>query len=410
MKLFKKTSALLIALLLTVVVAFNIRLYYQPKFVRHGPCQLNQDLIDHLAHLKEKLHAGAASDMQQLFPEGFLFLNAVYGLSWAEVAAVLPDTDAVHREAMGELNWVLQELASEEARRPFNPELEPAYGIFYCGWSNYVLGRKLKLLPKSDWDTLEVQLFRQNCEAITEAVKNRNSPFPESYTHSCWPADMVVGMASVAIGEALFPGTYQTAIREWIIAVKARTDGLGLLPHSCSPENGAVLESARGSSQSLILNFLLEIDPDFARAQFRIYKAQFLDSRIGLPGIREYPKGITGVEDVDSGPVIWDIGGAASIVGKRTMALYGEQQVATGLRNSIETFGIGKTRDGKKKYLAGGLPVADGFIAWSNSVEACKPKAIASTGGGWRMKIQLLSLALFVLGGFAIFKLLKPKR
>jgi len=407
-KEFKKIIALFITLFLIGVAAFNFRLYYQPTFLQHGPCQLNQDLIHHLAHLKEKLHAGAASDMQQLYPEGFVFLNAIYGLSLAEVATAFPNTETLHLEAMEELNWVLQELASEEARRNFDADLEPAYGIFYRGWCNYVLGRKLMLLPKAAWDSLEVQQFRQNCADITDALKKRNSPFLESYAQACWPADMVVGMASVAIYEDLFPGTYQTTIGEWIIEVKTKTDGLGLLPHSSIPENGAVLEPARGSSQSLMLNFLLEIDPDFARAQFGIYKAQFLDSRLGLPGIREYPKGTTGVEDIDSGPVIWDIGGVASIVGRRTMALYGEQQVATGLRNSIETFGMGKTKQGKKYYLFGGLPTADGFIAWSNSVEVCKPQ-VTTPDGGWRLKIQVMSLALFILGGFAIFKLLKIK-
>lgn len=408
MKAFKRIIALLISLFLIGVAAFNIRLYYQPTFVQHGPCQLNQDLIHHLSHLKEKLHAGAASYMQQLYPEGFVFLNAIYGLSWAEVAAALPNSEALHREAMKELNWVLQELVSEEARQNFNSDLEPTYGIFYRGWSNYVLGRKLKLLPKATWDSLEVQQFQKNCADIVDALKNGNSPFLESYAHACWPADMVVAMASVAICEDLFPGTYQTAIKEWIIAIKAKTDGLGLLPHSSMPENGAVLEPARGSSQSLMLNFLLEIDPDFARAQFEIYKAHFLDARLGLPGIREYPKGTTGGEDFDSGPVIWDIGGAASIVGRRTMFLYGEHQIATGLRNSIETFGMGKTRQGKKNYLFGDLPTADGFIAWSNSVEVCKTQ-IKSPNGGWRLKIQLISLALFILGGFAIFKLLETK-
>ncbi|MFM9951623.1 MAG: hypothetical protein ACKV1O_27070 [Saprospiraceae bacterium] len=79
MKGFKKILALLISLFLIGIAAFNIRLYYQPTFKQQGPSQLNQDLIHHLAHLKEKLHAGAASDMQQLYPEGFVFLNAVYG-------------------------------------------------------------------------------------------------------------------------------------------------------------------------------------------------------------------------------------------------------------------------------------------------------------------------------------------
>ena len=63
-----------------------------------------------------------------------------------------------------------------------------------------------------------------------------------------------------------------------------------------------------------------------------LYKEHFLDYRLGLPGIREYRKGVEGNGSVDSGPVIWDIGGSASIVGVRTLGLYGETTAYKGMK------------------------------------------------------------------------------
>ncbi|MCB9284346.1 MAG: hypothetical protein H6563_09760 [Lewinellaceae bacterium] len=349
---------------------------------------------------------GAAWEMQRLYPEGFVFMTALYGLSWAELAGVLPPNDSLGLSARHELKWALSELTSEDAQRTFNKNLDPAYGIFYRGWSNYVLGRTLEVTPGNERDPDLVQDFRENCAEIFQALENRESPYLESYYQACWPADMVIAMASVAIAVRLFPGEFEAPIQGWLEKVKKKTDELGLIPHAASWDSGESLEPARGSSQGLILNFLWEIDPDFAKQQFEIYRENFLTYRLGLPGIREYPKGKKGKGDVDSGPVIWDIGGAASIVGQRVMDLYGEPDEAIGLRNSIETFACGMTIRGEKKYLFGVLPLADAFIAWSNSVEVLEQNRLAAQGWWWVKMQGFILFNLFFLG-LAIFVLLK---
>ena len=405
MKFLKRTLALLLAVILIGVIAFNIRLYYHPTYTASA---LNQDLLHQLAHLKEELHGGAANDMQRLYPEGYVFLNALYGLTWIEVAEWLSPTDEGYAAAHEEIDWVLAELDAPQAKRTFHEFVEPAYGIFYRGWSNYVLARKLKLVPKEQRDSATVQTFHDTCEDIIQALRLQKTPFLESYSNACWPADMTVGMASIAIHEELFPGKYEGDIKGWLDKVKERTDSLGLIPHKSAPLTGAVLEPARGSSQSLILSFLLEIDSTYAKTQFQRYQEIFLAERLGLPGIREYPAGYAGEEDIDSGPVIWKIGGAASIVGQRTMALYGESTTAVGLRNSIEAFGVGNTTDGKKAYLFGVLAMADAFIAWSNSTEAHASKQLKASAF-WRIKTHLLSLAVLVLGMWAVRRLWRRK-
>ena len=404
MNILKASIALLLALFLIGLLVLNIHLYYQPKFIERGNAQLNQDLLQQLAHLKTALHNGAADDMQGVYPEGYVFLNALYGLTWAEVAKNLPTESVLFQEAQQEIDWVLIALDSEEGRRPFSPDLALPCGIFYRGWSNYVLGIKLKLMPAVYRDSIEVYQFHQNCRDIAEALKKQESPFLESYEQACWPADMVVGMASVAMYEKMYPGEFDGLLKNWLAKVETKTDSFGLIPHSARWQSGANLESARGSSQSLILNFLIEIDAGYAQRKFLIYKKHFLEYRFGLPGIREYPKGQAGTGDIDSGPVIWGIGGAASIVGQRVLALYGESAAAIGVRNSIEVFACGRSGKQGKTYLLGKLPIADAFIGWSNSVEAEASRKLR-TSELWWLSTQLLLLLVYVLGGYVVFKL-----
>lgn len=374
-------------LVIAIILYINIRLYYQPQWGTAAP-QINLSVEAQLNYLQKRMHAGAAVDMQKRYPEGYLFLNALYGLSWCNLLAKTPVQLPLYKQGIEEVRWALRAIDTPTGRAPFSPNLPLPYGAFYQGWSNYLRGKYLGLLPDMMEDTAQAQIFQANCTQIAKVVNESKTPFLESYVYATWPADMVVLMASLAQHDRLFRQKYGVLTQNWLKQVDKRTDKLGLIPHSVHPYTGKVLEAARGSSQSLILNFLIEIDSTYAHRHFERYKKAFLARRTGLPGIREYPRGTLGFGDVDSGPVIFGIGGAASIVGQRTMALYGESDVAVGLRNCIETFGLGWHWGKEKCYLFGALPIADAFIAWANSVEASKAERLVGKRN-WRWSFQL---------------------
>jgi hypothetical protein len=161
--------------------------------------------------------------------------------------------------------------------------------------------------------------FWYACERIAQALAQSESPHLQSYPGAAWPADGVLCVATLALYDRIHPPKYQAVIQRWLRMTRANHDPLGLIPHEADAHDGTVLVPARGSSQSLMLAILPEIESVYARQQFALYKTHFTDYRVGLPGIREFPKGIVGTADTDSGPVLFQIGGAASIVGRRTM-------------------------------------------------------------------------------------------
>lgn len=351
-----------IPLLLAVVVVgvINVRLYDHRAGIRQGT--KNTEIVRELAALAEAIHGDDATEMQNVYPEGYVFMNALYGLSWCNVLLNSRDT-SVWRQGYQEVALSLRNIDSAEGRGNFESDLPIKYGAFYAGWRNYLAGRKLIIDPIRD--SVEVSVFQENCRNIAESLKS--DVYPVSYYNGAWPADVFVCIATLATHDRIFPPQYGTLIDQWIQQVRASLDEKGLIPHAVHYATNEIVESARGSSMSLILVFLPEIDDRMAVEQFELYQKHFVDTVVGLTGIREYPKSDSGPGDIDSGPVVCDIGPAATIVGMPAAFRSGNNTLSAAIQGEIEAFGFPFGQE-KKVYLFGQLPIADAFITWCHSM------------------------------------------
>ncbi|MFK8165138.1 MAG: hypothetical protein AB8H12_22020 [Lewinella sp.] len=405
-KILKACCKLFVLTLAGVLLYFNASFYFSPDFEDAGNGMYNEDVYHQLRHLKGEMHNGAASEMQQLFPEGHLFMNALYGLAWADLVVNLNGAPSdeetfVRAEAEQEITWALAEMDSPQGRRIFQEKLPLPYGVFYRGWSNYLRAKQVEITPTDQRTPVSKARLQAECDTIADAFDAAEGPYLPSYYDGIWPADNVLAIASLAAYDRMFSTfRYKKTVNDWLAKVKANLDErTGLIPHVWYP--GQRPQGARGSSQSLMLSLLPEIDASFATEQFAGYEQHFVTSRLSLPGIREYPTGIDKSGDIDSGPVIWGVGGAASVVGQRAAAANGQEDLYLGLRNSLEAFGVAHTLLGKKKYLFGQLPMADAFIAWGNAAE--KVPAKGRFPKPWA--IHLLSLLFLLLLGWVVWKL-----
>jgi hypothetical protein len=363
-KILKYAAKTVLLFPIFLLININFSLHYSPSFFN----KINEDELAQLAFLSDELHHNSAGEkMQNLFPEGFLFINEMYGLAYADfmMSAGISPQSGLGKQAEKEINWAISEVNSENGKSNFLDILPLENGAFYKGWQSFLIGKQLQFTHKKDAQL--IALFSANCEAINQAILQTDRPYLESYKGAAWPADNVICLASLSLHDRLFSPKYQGVIANWLGRIKANLDKeTGLIPHGFSLINNKGME-VRGSSQSLILSFLPEIDPIFAQNQYKIYKNLFVQNKLGLPAVREYPIGTNGGGDVDSGPVIWDVGGSASIVGIRAARENHDYDVSKSLRNSIDAFAFSTNYFGEKKYLFGQLPVIDGFMAWSNA-------------------------------------------
>lgn len=390
MKALKLLLSFFVLLLVGYVLYLNVKLYYRPAYSLAGA---NLDLQKQWRFLKDKMHAGEDRKMQQLFPEGYMFMNALHGIFSAELAGAQQQKD--YKDMWLESYRCYVNMNSDEARRIFPQGLLLPYGAYYNGWSTYHMG-KLIAAERGGADTELSDTFKLRCQTIALAMNRQENPYLESYSQFAWPADMLMCVAALAEHDKLYPPLYESTIAKWVSEVKLRADSLGMLPHRVDYLTGMPAEAARGSSMSLMLCFLKEVDTDLYNRQLALYNKYFVTSRFGLPGIREYALGTEGEGDADSGPVLLGVGGSASIVGLRVMATQKDAALAIGLRNSIEAFGMATQSTTKKKYLFGALPMADAFIAWANATELTLADELHTTTN-WRSSFQIYSALVFAI-------------
>jgi len=392
-----------VAILLTLgLLVLNLRLYL-PSAADYGPDQVGPDVVPQLRFIGAALRDGAGERMQAFFPEGFFFSHALYGLAWAELGQRLPPADALRAQALAEARWALGRLDTPAGRAPFSPTLDPPLGVFYVGWSSWLRGGVLALQAPSGRTAAEVERFEADCAALPAALDRSPTPFLTAYPGQAWPVDSTVAMAALRLHDTLLPARFGPTIERWLQAARGRLDpATGLLPHRADPQTGQPIEGARGSSQSIIARFLTEIDPAWGREQYALFRQQFVATPLGVAGVREYPQGVAGQGDVDSGPLVLGVSLSASAVTLGAALALGDDALADPLLHASETFGLPIGWSGGKRYLFGALPIGDAFLAWSKSARlwVAPPAALdlpPVARWWWRLPAHALSLLLVIL-------------
>lgn len=413
-RIYNLIKIILFCFLIGLLVYINIRIYLGPDLDDNK--EIISDAVEQLTFLEEEIkNKNLATEMQYLFPEGFVFTNVLYGLSWCEIAQICKEDTSLYTRAINNTRFAYKQIHSDKGREVFSSDLSLKYGVFYRGWSNYLLG---KILLSEKKESLKAKaFFISECKAIASAFKNSEYPYLESYPEQSWPADAFLAIASLKLHDKLYKEKYRLLINDWLEKVKSRLDPeTGLIPHSVYTGSGETLEGARGSSISLMLRLLTEIDAELAVEQFKKYHELFKHSILGFPSIREYPKGKSGRGDVDSGPVIFGMGFSGTIVAIGTLKSFGEYKTANLLSNTIETFGLARTKKQKKRYIFGKLPIADAFICWSrlakvnNEVFEYKEKDEFEFGSYFRIHLYslcILIILLFLFYGKALIVIIK---
>lgn len=339
------------ALRLALVVLVLVGITGTWRLVGPRP-DVNEGAVKQLHFLRAAIDRGADHDAQKQFPEGYFFLNALYGLTWIQVAT----TDQEYEdEAIREARWALARLESPDGTAPFDPGLTPRYGIFHAGWTNWLRGAIATV------DDSAVAEFTRASIEIATAFDGSETPYLQAYPGQAWPVDSTVAVASLALHDRVTTPRFTTARIHWLHLVQERLDpGTGLMPHQAEPAQAG----ARATSQSMIQRFLPEIDAGFARSQYQLFRDMF-GTDLG-PAVREYPKGVSGSGDVDSGPLVFGVSLSATVVTLGAARVQGDP-LENALARTGEILGAPLTGLTTKRYALGLLPVGDAFLAWSTT-------------------------------------------
>lgn len=320
------------------VLLFNLRLHHVPG---------DEEVAAQLHFLDAAIAEGAAERMQPLFPEGYFFTHLLYGLTALERIRA-PDAEGA-AEAIAAGLRSREMLLRPAGVAPFDPELEPTYGVFYQAWMAWL---EVELLRLSGTSSAAVD---RRLDLLARAFE-REGPLLSAYPGQSWPCDNVVALAALSARDHLLPPRYAEVRARWIAALRAEGE---LLPHQTRPVRAA----PRGSSQSVIQRFLPEIDPDWAEVAYPAFRRRFVTTRLGRPGVTEHEGG-GGAGDVDSGPLIFGVSLSATVVGLAAARANGDSTLAEDLATTMEAAGMPIGWE-QKRYALGLLPVGDAFVAWA---------------------------------------------
>ena len=355
-----------------------------------------------LRFLERALEDGAAFGMQEVFPEGYVFTWALYGVASAQVAEQLRTDDPARAHYLSEARRSVLAVRTDSARASFVREMHPPYGAFYSSWSLYALAVYARALGPGSLEPELIRTLEQEGDRFAEALAASPTPFLHSYPNQSWPADTSVGIAALAIHDQVLPSRYGEAVERWVERARAHLEPtLGALAHGASPADGSPWGGVRGSSLALMSRVLVDADLVFAREQYRILRDSFVDRRAGFPGIREYPHGVSGAGDVDSGPLLLGFSGPAVVVGAGAAAAHGDTALAAALRGTIEVVGLPVQFGGSRRYGAGLVPIGDAFIAWawSSAAQPDAPPALWSrlVPTRWAVPMHFVAAILAIL-------------
>ncbi|CAG0931166.1 hypothetical protein TFLX_02021 [Thermoflexales bacterium] len=327
------------------------------------------DVAQQLKWLGQALRQGAGESTQAWYPEGYFFTHAIYGSALINQARLHPEDSTLRQRNIKEVEWVLERLESAQGQAPFPQPQAVEYGVFYQGWSNRLLGGWLSLQLEADRDPARVEQFHRQAAALAQAFQQSPTHHLEAYPGGSWPVDNVVALTSLRLHDDLYGTHYVEVVDLWLNYTRAHLDpATGLLPHRLDAQTGQLHGGARASSLVMALCFLGELDAEFAHEQYARFRKLYAQPVLDFVLMREYPLGLSGPGDVDSGPLLGDISPISSGVALATARIHDDEETFERLIQLSEVVGLPTTLGDKKWFSLGLLPVGDAFLVWGKTM------------------------------------------
>jgi len=262
------------------------------------------------------------------------------------------DTKQPNKKLALKVDYCIKRILSEKAKSTFNPNLEPKYGMFYNGWTNYTLKKYLES-NLFQYSTIpdRVKAANKNIEKRIISAQLDSLRLLDTYSEASWPADNMIGVLSL---------DNDSIATSWLSKILDTTEHPSDLIH----HTGSDTKKIRGSSSALITFCLTEMNYDKVDLYNQTFRELFIDEYLGVQLVKENEDG-SGDWDVDSGPVVFGYGASATIMNIKTQAsLHHKKSKRTwALMNTIS---LPVNVFGKKYYLFKKEPMFDLFMLWAS--------------------------------------------
>ena len=222
----------------------------------------------------------------------------------------------------------------------------------YLGYLNLLLG----LARVSDPQHRHAQLNDRVSEALARRLRASPIGLLETYPHQVYPVDNAMVIGSLALHQRATGTDHREILRAWVETVRARylDPATGLLIQSVYAQDGKKLDEPRGSGSTLGLLGIQYADPALAADLYRAMRGHLFRQFLGFGAVREYPPGVPGRGDIDSGPVVLGIGLSPTGFALAGARMHGDEETFSRLFASAHLFGAPVEGDRGRAYVSGG--------------------------------------------------------
>ena len=305
--------------------------------------------------------------MNRLFPEGRLFSYSFYGFSLVNMAVSDAEDSDFREHARRELEriiYVVEDMADaprfQSARR-----LVPKGGIIPAGQAN-LLRAGYALLGGSRADIID-SFHDMSALLYDEFMKSRVVSL-ETCPSMIWPVDNACALESLRLHDVLYGTKYAKACSRWAEWMASHVDAESGMMVAQVSNDGVVLDGPRGCALSWSLALMPGFAPELARSQYERYRSAWFIHVLGITGIREWSPGKRGQIDADTGPVLFDIGAAASGIGIAAAKANGDTPNLTRMLRGMELLSLPVWTPHGKHYFLGRVLLADELALWGKTI------------------------------------------
>ena len=166
----------------------------------------------------------------------------------------------------------------------------------------------------------------------------------------------------------------------------------------------------------IMLRYLPDINSALAKSQYESFRERFLTTFVGVPCVLEYPNGVSGSGDVDTGPLIFGRSLPATVLMMGVAQIYGDQSLANAIAQAGETVGMPWTWKGQKRYVGGMLPIGSIIVTYTQIARPWfashqhHPTAAYPVSMYWRWNVHALSMIVFLPALASYFRRARSRR
>jgi hypothetical protein len=273
-------------------------------------------------------------------------------LGFAQEAERAPDRRAT---AMARLDASLERLYSPAGRafdrREWGEDVLAALGddrghAAWLGYTNLALSSRRALDPGGRWAA-------ENDDLSAAIVRRLEADLlPETYPDQRYPVDVAAMVASVGLWARVTGRDEPAVLTRWRHTLRRDWVDDGLLIQSVDGR-GRPRDRARGSGTFLASWFLSRWDRAFATDLYVAGRDRLGVSMGPLRAMREYPPGVEGRGDIDSGPIVAGMGVSSTGFAIGAARAAGDLDTAHALERTATLVGQPATNDGELHWRAG---------------------------------------------------------